>query len=185
MQATRSFEITKNGNNIKFEITATKSVMAKTAYADGYNVDLGNEVFKKTKITVYLNGELYTTGEFVKLSKEYKGAWAMVDGRKRVMVSPENQEKLERLMAEAEAEVETEETKEIENGEAEKENEIEVEVAKEVVRKFESGKCVKTEKELKEYNDLHNEGGEGYAPELITERKYQAALKTLKLGEWK
>lgn len=51
---------------------------------------------------------------------------------------------------------------------------------KRIVATYESGTCVKTKEALAAYIALQNEGGEGYAPELITKEHYENAKKAIK-----
>jgi len=62
-------------------------------------------------------------------------------------------------------------------------NEKEIKNAKYIIEKAEAQSDIFTEKEtiiyLKNYNNLYNEGGEGYLPTLITKEQYELAKSKL------
>lgn len=67
--------------------------------------------------------------------------------------------------------------------EMEKRNAKELEFAKKTIRDAEKQKDIPTKSEairrLKRYNDIYNEGGEGYLPHIVTLEEYENAKKTV------
>ena len=60
MKSTKSVKWeSKDGSELEVRITATCEMRTETAYADGWNVDLGKKEYKHTDIKVYIDGKFY------------------------------------------------------------------------------------------------------------------------------
>ena len=51
--------ISGDGSELEVRITATCEMRTETAYADGWNVDLGKKEYKHTDIKVYIDGKFF------------------------------------------------------------------------------------------------------------------------------
>lgn len=176
-------------------ITVTmKEVQRRTEGFEG--IDLGTEVKEKVKIEIVApNGKVVTednvavaTGynavfadRFTSGGFDTKGKITMVG--QATTAGGETANEINATIKEMKEELAVEfgiKTKE------QIEQEEKVEVAKEVVRLAEKEgiENLMTNSEhakwRKKYNDLHNEGGQGYIPTRISKEKYEHAVKTLK-----
>ena len=202
METTKSVKWeSKSGLAIEAKITVSKNINEKVAYADGHNVSLGSEIVETIEIAIYINGKYHSNsnelprvieaGKYpAKFVKEMKAAGA--HARVTDLVNCNEKVYAEIINAVEEA---INEIKAIEETEAEKaaeaiENEKEAkEVAKEIewaekVMKEASGRTsiLSSENEkawIKSYNNLYNEGGEGYAPERVTTEDVARATQIL------
>ena len=138
-------------------------VVAEAFHADVLEYNYSNEVtFEKAGLdqskTYSRVGKVYTEG---------------------AEVGQEINEVIENLKEELAAEFGT-------KTEKQEEKEEEIELAEEVVElaKKEGIENLMTKQELKawrkRYNDINNEGGEGYIPTRVSQEQYQQALKTLR-----
>ena len=175
MESTLAF--VKNGKEIVIKASYKKEMVAQTVNADGDIIETGKrEVVTEEKMSVYVNGKLI--GESTN-----SNFWALVDcnGAKKIWGLPvgfttkEDAERYETwlndLINGADDEIESAE-------ESEK-----VEHAKSVIAKAEAQKFVPSRSEAKNmmerYNDLMNEGGEGYVPHIVSIEEYNEAKKVL------
>lgn len=195
----------QNGAAVELVIELTKKVEKDISYSDGWNIDLGNKINEFKEITVNINGKYHDDTrqnpvvvegflfrpEYIAKIKASGGYARLTD---KVII---NEEKYNLVMAAInEATVELEEEFAAENTEV---------VAKiEEAKKVEEEKKVATNKEWankvmveyaareteilseideeiwrKNYNNLNNEGGEGYIPSRATLEDIERAKSIL------
>ena len=117
----------------------------------------------------------------------FKGAFGYIEGTSAIL-SEESYKKLEYAVKEAEKQASFEEYDNFVNGKVNSENTVKKEEAERVVELAEKeiaskGKLMtRTEKAnwIHNYNNVINEGGEGFVPEVICQEQYDFAVKTLK-----
>lgn len=102
-----TYEFKSNGMTIWVEYEYVEEMINKTAYADGWNVDLGKEIYTKENCKVYVNGEPYTTGKPVVVN-------GIVGIGTLVIKSEENAAQVIKMIAETKAAGTTAEAKEAE-----------------------------------------------------------------------
>ena len=169
--------VTAKGNELRFEISYTKKVVEVERNLDGYIVT-ANEVSEEQEIKLYVNGQLTAEGDYLYIDNNENGIYIRM-GNKAITLTEEMAAELNKIFAEVKEEGKSEEAKAIENEEIEKE----IEEAKAIVEKAENQRIIPTKEEAKRmwtnYNNLHNEGGDGYVPHIIDKDEYNWALKVL------
>lgn len=158
-------------------------------------IDLGTEINSHTKIEIVAPNGKVVTKDTVAVATGYNEVYAErfnqggFDTNSEITIvgkaatsgrqaADEINKAIDEMQSELAAEFEVKTEKEIEQEE-------EIEEAKAVVKLAEKEgiENLKTEAELKEwrkrYNDLHNEGGEGYIPVKISKEKYEWAINIL------
>ena len=183
-KAERSVEINKNGKTVRFEIVAERGILDWADKAEGFSGSY--KTYERNEVVVYVDGKQFEKGSF----QDYRGVniqgislpqGAVAKIGSKMLLSPEMAEMIGNLVAEASAEAATDEEYSALNAKNEsKKAEAQTKEAVRIVTAFEAGKCLKSYAEAKKYNDIHNEGGDGYVPEVITPEDYQAAKNLLK-----
>ena len=191
METTKSVKWeSKSGMAIEAKITVSKNVNEVVAYADGHNVNLGSEIVETIEIAIYIDGKYHSksnelprvieAGKYpAKFVKEMKAAGAHARVTDFVNCNEKVYAEIINAVEEAINEIKAIETTEaekaveaIENEEEAKAIEEEIEWAEKVMKEA-AGRIeiLSSENEKawrKSYNDLLNEGGEGYVPERVT-----------------
>jgi hypothetical protein len=194
-----------SGAAIEVKIEISKSLEKDISYSDGWNIDLGNKIERFKKISVYVNGKYHESSynnpvvvENGMFTDDYKskvkagGGYArLTDG---VII---NEARYNQIMSEitaAEAQVESEfksEQPEAVKAEEEKkaaadkkETEIKRSWAEKImaevaVRKTEILSEAKEKQWRIQYNNINNEGGEGYVPRRATLEDIASAKQIL------
>lgn len=169
--------VTAKGNELRFEISYTKEVVEVERNLDGYIVT-ANEVSEEQEIKLYVNGQLTAEGNYLYIDNNENGIYIRM-GNKAITLTEEQAADLNKIFEEVKEEGKSEEVKAIENEEIEKE----IEEAKAIVEKAEQQRDIPSYQEArlreKSYNNLHNEGGDGYVPHIIDKDEYNWALKVL------
>ena len=189
METTKSVKWeSKSGMAIEAKITVSKNVNEVVAYADGYNVNLGSEIVETIEIAIYIDGKYHSKSNELpsvidmtkipaKFAKAFAGAYARVTDTVNCdkAIYAEIINAVEEAINEIKAIETTEAEKAVEAIEKEEEAkaiEEEIEWAEKVMEEA-AGRIeiLASENEKawrKSYNDLLNEGGEGYVPERVT-----------------
>lgn len=184
MKGTFEFKL-RNGNTCTIEATYECVMENEVLDADGYKI-VGQA--KPTEagrcdMVAYVDGKKIDScwnTSFWKLIdiKEIPGAkkiWGLNVG----FVNPEDAKRYEKWIAEIIEGGKSDEVKAYENAKKEKEIKEKVESAKKTITKAESQKDIPTKEEakrrMKQYNDVMNEGGEGYVPYIISIEEYEYA----------
>ena len=182
-KATRTIEIASNGRTIKFNIFVERGVIDMADKSEGFSGHF--KTYEREEIIVLVDGKQFEKGQL----QDYRGC-ANIPGLKlpagavgrvgKVMLTETNFELIANAQAEAVAEASSDaEYAELKAAEVVKKNNAQIESAKRIIEKYEAGKCLKSYAEAKRYNDLHNEGGDGYVPQVITAEMYQNAKAKL------
>lgn len=178
----------QKGNEIELRAEYESSLVKEMLNADGDQWESGKMVKE-----VAANLELYTDGKKIDscwdvtfwriinlTGTPYKRIW----GIDKMAMTAEQAELVEEFLKSVIAEGEDEEVKENEKKEAAKEKDEKIAEAKETIAKTEAQKTIPTAAEYKKwriaYNNLYNEGGEGYIPTLITKEEYDYAKSIVK-----
>lgn len=182
MKGTFEFKL-RNGNICTIEANYECTMKTETLYADGWNIP------GKSKPMDSVDNSLiaYVDGKKVDSSHDHN-FWNLIDtkeGIKKVwglkvgFANPEDAERYEKWIAEIIDGGKSDEVKAYEKAEKEKEIKEKVESAKKTIAKAESQKDIPTKAEakrrMKQYNDVVNEGGEGYVPYIISVEEYEYA----------
>lgn len=185
--------LNSKGGKMEITLEITREVRTEKAFADGWNVELGEELFEMVRAVVTLNGNYVASGKIQEVLKsEIKlikmGAVAKLG---KVLFIKEVYENITVLIAEAFKEIEK--TEEVKNFrlEEEKEEEIkanaEIAEAKEIIQKAHKQAAFienlptkeRYERWIRRYNNVHNEGADGYVPPKVTIEDYETAVNVL------
>lgn len=199
MKASKTYQLNEE-KKVTGTITYSCEMVDRVAYADGDNINLGREPYTDLKIEIFVNGNHYATfSEFRmlkpgnrldadKIEKGIYGETNLVDNKK-LQLTEEAAKNMARYIEEVKnmAIEKTPEYKEYINAEAKKEKEEAIKDANEIIslgdKEIETHGSLMTMEEIqewqKEYNDVVNEGGDGYIPRRISREEYEAAKKTL------
>lgn len=165
-------------------------------------IDLGTEVDTSVKIEIVAPNGKVATEDTVAVATEYNEVFAErfeqggfdKNGKITMVgkastageeVATEINQTIKKMKAELAQEFEIKPNEQIE---AEKEEAETIEIAKEIVKQAEKEGVEKLmtaeqiKKWRKRYNDIQNEGGEGYIPTRISQEQYKKALKILEGG---
>ena len=187
--------LSQSGSEIEAVITVTKKVVELTSYADGWNIPIGSEIEKTMTVKIMINGKLHSeetqmpkvieTGNYMESTKadmRAKGAYAYITDT--IVTNKEHYNEIMTAIEEAKAEAEAAFIAENTEAAAEEIAKEEAKVASRIewanrVIAEANQRTVLTEKEetiwRKNYNNLHNEGGDGYIPIRVTKEDVEFA----------
>jgi hypothetical protein len=178
------------GAAVRIEIEYSKQYKDIEHDLDG-DIIIIREIVESQSTKVFINGELkakdYAPTEVKEKSCNPSYAnipigSVVVSGNGTFVCINGHTEEIMTAYREAIAEGTSEECK----AEEKKEHQAEIERAKELISKAESQDKIMTKAECKEwirnYNNLYNEGGEGYVPTLITKEQYESAKQLVARG---
>ena len=194
---TKTIEL-KTGVEIKVYVELHKLVTK----GDTWEGKVGRtEIWTETTYTLVINGKEYKCNNACfseaylhnirKLDESVKARFVFIDNDNNVVeicLTEENANKVKEAVAECEKAESTEEYEAFKAEKAEKELAAEKAEAKTVVESAEkiinNGGKLLTNAERKEwernYNNLHNEGGDGFIPHYPSIEDYESAIETLK-----
>lgn len=177
------------GNKIELRATC-KTYMRETEHSlDGWIVKGKPEPHTKANLELWVDGKKMDSCSNINF-------WQIIDTRQGVKkvwglnvgMNDEQALRVEAFLNEVIESGKDEEVTAYENAEAEKENLKKIEQAKKVVeaakttRKNEDGTLMTREQARawqKRYNDINNEGGDGYIPSVVTQEQYDRAKRIL------
>ena len=194
----------QTGRAVTIEIELTKKMTSDISYSDGWNVDLGDKVYEEKSIKVYANGKcvdsarqnpriiegIFYTDEFKAKVKASGGYAKLTD---KLVVNETNYNLIMVAINEAELEVAAEFKAENETIVAELEEKEAVEVAKTIANEVKWASRIVEEAEARgevltevqeaswrvNYNNMNNEGGEGFIPTRATTESLSKAREIL------
>lgn len=181
MKGTFEFKL-KDGRTCTIEATYECTMKNEILDADGYMV-VGQP---RPANTLQCNMIAYVNGEKFDSSRD-PNFWRLIDvpGAKKIwglkvgFASQEDAKRYEEWLAELIDGGKSDEVKAYEKIKNEKEINNIIEVAKETIKKAESQKDIPAKEEAKrrmnQYNDIVNEGGEGYVPYIVSAEEYEYA----------
>ena len=184
--------VTVSGKELLLEADVESRLVTEEHDLDGYKVSGSTKLLEDSRYSISKNGKVVVRGDleysvFVAREETYRGYTGIgFNGDpQNILISKESFEAIKTAYEEAISKEHSKpEVKEfIEKKEAE-EKAWQIAHAKDIVKKAEAQKSIPTAAELrriqKEWNDVYNEGGEGYVPQMITREQYDDALKVLK-----
>lgn len=177
-----------NGKKVELIAEYSEKLVEKTYDLDGDICTTGEkEVIRNTKLILYINGK--------KAESSYNDTWRFVDkeinGTKAKKLTCfahacfplEKAIEVEAFLAQVIADGKIDEVTEFENQKRIEKAEKEIEELSETVKKAESQKDIPTREEkirrLEEFNNINNDGGEGYLPTIIDIIEYNYALERI------
>lgn len=184
MKGTFEFKL-RNGSTCTIEATYECVMENEVLDADGYKI-VGQP--KPTEagrcdMVAYVDGKkidsCWNTSFWGLIDVRENPGVKKIWGLKVGFANPEDAERYEKWIAEIIDGGKSDEVKAYEKAEKEKEIKEKVESAKKTIAKAENQKDIPTREEakrrMKQYNDVMNEGGEGYVPYIISAEEYEYA----------
>ena len=177
---------------VEVKITVSKEVKEVVSFSDGWNIPMGTEIVNFKEITISANGKFVESSHAnPEIVDRANGVYARIYSRAGI-----HEEQYNLIMAaitEAEAELEAQfaaENEEVATAEKErliaeevKATEIRVERAERMVKEAAAREIILTDKEeevwRENYNNIMNEGGEGYVPQRVTKESLAWANRIL------
>lgn len=183
--------IGSKGNKIELTASCETTVIDDTCDADGYTINCGKKLYTNAALWLWIDGEKKSFCRdtyFWKLIevKDHPGL-KMVWGL-RVLMDCTQAEKVEKFLQEVIEEGMSAEAKEFQEAETAKEKAKQIKKAESIIEaakhtyKNANGTLMserQSEAWKARYNDINNDGGEGYVPEVITQESYDWALSIL------
>lgn len=174
MKKTHEWTSARTGDKTTVEIEYTKTVREIVLDADGVKIETGkNEIVETMIITASVNGQIVarSTSGYMMADSRFPAGCIQIG---RMVCNPEASKAIIALIDECKAE-ETAEVAEVKAAEKAEE----VAEAQEIVAAAEKQTTIPTAAQYREfrrrYNEIHNEGAEGYIPTMITKEQYEAA----------
>jgi hypothetical protein len=185
MKNTYSWIGTK-GNVFELEAECTMEVIDEVLPLDGYEMSTGNKVnHTKALLTAKVDGIVVDTcwnTNFWKVIDMQSGA-KKIWGIKNIGFVAEKAAEIEAFLNDVIESAKTEDVKEIEKVEESKMISESIEIATSIIEKAKKQNTIPTEKEAREaerkWNNLYNEGGNGYVPHIVDIDEYNWALSII------
>jgi len=175
----QTYEFTGKGKTIKISYEYISKMIDDTADLDGDIINFGKKAYTDERCIVCVDGKYYTEGTPTMIVKDGQdmlkiGVLYLTAERMAAMNTIIAETKIAGTELEAAAKVAEEKAKE----------EVkEIESAKATIAEAESQKDIPTESEYRawrrNWNNIHNEGGEGFIPTRITSEQYEYAKSIL------
>ena len=188
-----TFEWTNpTGTELKLEISYTEKLVEEVLDADGYEINTGKkEIRVDANLVLFVNGkkvedcwnvEFWRIIDVKDARLNAMGLTKKIWGLKTIFTA-EIATEIEKFIADYIAANKVEEVVEVETAIAKEEKEVEVAAAKEIIARAERQTDIPTYKVArareKAYNDINNEGEEGYVPHIIDIDEYNRALNII------
>ena len=184
-----TYTFTRRGDTVELRYEYKKEVINRTGYADGYEIDLGKEIKETDKAVVYVNGRKFTDGQPILVSEDIAGikAGTLIIGNLRI-VDPQLRDEIMAVIEETKVTGTTPEAAEMETEQIAMAKDVAKAKAQSIIEKAKTtrrnsdGSLMNQEQALewrRRYNDVVNEGGDGYVPSVITQEEYDWAMDQL------
>lgn len=185
--------ISTTGTEFKIEISYAEKLVEEVLHFDGYEVNTG-----KKEVRVNANLVLFVSGKKVDSCWD-TNFWGMIDVKDKelnamgitkkiwglkAVFTEERAEEIKQFIADYVAANKIQEVIAFEKEVAEEEKTAQVADAKKIVAIAEKQSEIPTAEvakaQMKKFNDIYNEGGEGYVPQIIDIDTYNRALDVIK-----
>ena len=180
----------RDGRKAELKATYGCEMKKRTADADGIKVELEARPAETadTDLVFCVNGKQishsWNVASWELTDRNMNGQSCKAIDALRVAFDLETAAKYEAWIAGVIEAGTSDEVKEYQTAQEQKKVERKIEAAKTVIRKAEAQKDIPTareaERRLRAWNNVVNEGGEGYLPEIITLEEYEYAKETLR-----
>ena len=174
----------KNGNQIELRATCKTEMIDDTIDADGYKINVGKRPSTSAMLELWVDGkkvdDCWNTAfwRMIDLDNGLKKVWGL-----KLAMNAERAEEVQRFLDDVIESGKTSEVKEVEAKKAAEETAREIADAKAIIEKADKQSEIMTNAEYarwrRHYNNINNEGGEGYIPDLITVEQLERAKKIL------
>lgn len=187
MKNTYEWNLT-DGRKITLEAEYEETVQNKVVNLDGDIFDTGDrEIVTNAMLIAYIDGKQFDFTRYVNF-------WEIVDanklkkikkirGIKQIAFTEERAKEIEAFLTNVIEGGRNEEAQKIRDKENEKKKQNEIEEAKRIIEKAEKQKDIpnraEAQRRMKRYNDINNDGGDGYVPYIISLEEYEDAKEKL------
>lgn len=176
-----------DGRKVTLEAEYTEKVQNKIANLDGDLIDTGKrEIIATGTLTVYIDGKKFDTCDqpsFWQITETGHAGIKKIWGIKQIAFAEARAAEIEKFFAEVIEEGKAAEAEEIRAEEKEAAVTEEIENAEQIVAAAEAQADIpdraEARRRMKRWNDIHNEGGEGYVPSIISREEYEQAKQKL------
>ena len=181
MKGTIEFNL-KNGGVLKIEAEYECVMKKEIIDADGDKVMVKEKPTDiKSSMIAYVNGKKVDSSDLCSFWRliDTKNGSRKIWGMGIAFTKQEDAERYEKWVAEIIESGKSDEVKDYEEKQIEKKVEEELNYAKRIIEKAEKQINIpnqeEAERRMKQYNDIANEGGEGYVPHIISMEEYMYA----------
>ena len=181
---------TSTGKTVEITMTHESTMIDDTSYSDGYNINLGRKPHQYGTLAINIDGakfasiglDKYTkadevSGYTLKQNPQLAGLYRVA--QTNLLATKENADLFNRALGEVIEGGKSEEYKAHEATEAAKTADQEIEWANGIIAKTTEQGRLFSGAEIKimatNYNNLYNEGGEGYVPTWVSQEQYNEA----------
>lgn len=184
----RTYEWTlNNGMVARLEAEYSETVKDKIVNLDGDICNTGKrEIVKNGNLVAYLDGKKFDScwnTDFWRIVDTRTPGLKCIWGIKQIAFTEERAKEIDAFLKQVVSEGADPEAEQIRAAEKAKYDAERLEHAESTVRKAEAQKDIPSKEEarrrMKRYNDIHNEGGYGYVPYIISREEYEDALKVI------
>lgn len=181
------------GTEFKIEISYAEKLVEEILHFDGYEVNTGKqEIQIDADLALFVNGKkvdsCWNTSYWGMIDVKDEKLNAMGVTKKiwglKALLTAERAEEIEKFIADYVAANKIQEVIAFEKEVAEEEKAAQVADAEKIVAMAEKQSEIPTAEvakaQMKKFNDIHNDGGEGYVPQIIDIDTYNRALDVIK-----
>lgn len=176
-----------DGRKVTLEAEYSEHVQDKIVDADGDMVRLNKrEIVKEGMLVAYIDGKkidsCWDTNFWQTVESGHKGI-RKIWGIAKIGFTEERAKEIEAFLAEVIAAGKDAEAEEIRQKAEEKSKADRIASAMEVIQKAEAQQDIpeaaEAARRMRNYNNIHNEGGDGYVPYIYSREEYDAAKRIL------
>lgn len=186
MKRTYEWKLT-DGRTVTLEAEYSEHCEDEVLNLDGDKWNTGKRIIRKSgMLTVYLDGKKFDScwdTNFWQVIETGKPGIKKIWGIKQIAFTAERAEEIAKFLADAIEAGRDAEAQEIRVAENAAEVAEEIENAEKLIAAAEAQKDIpdraEAKRRMKRWNDVHNEGGEGYVPHIICREEYEHAKQKL------
>ena len=176
----------RDGREVTLTARYQEKVRPRILDADGWKIEAGDEIHTDAMLIAYIDGKRYDScwdPNFWRIVESGKPGIKMIWGIKNIGFTEERAAEIEKFLNAVVEEGRDEKAQALRDEKAAKELKDLREHYSEVVAKAEAQHDIPDREEarrrMKVWNDINNEGGEGFVPRIICREEYEAAKEFL------
>lgn len=187
MKNTYEWNLT-DGRKVTLEAEYEETVRDKVVNLDGDIFNTGDrEIVTDAMLIAYIDGKQFDFTRYVNFWKivdaDKLKKFKKIRGIKQIAFTNERAKEIEAFLTNVIGGGRNEEAQKIRDMENEKKKQNEIEEAKRIIEKAEKQKDIpnraEAQRRMKRYNDINNDGGDGYVPYIISLEEYEDAKEKL------
>lgn len=171
-----------NGRKVTLEARYTEKVIPRVLDADGWKIEAGEEISTDAMLTAYIDGKKHDScwdPGFWRIVESGKPGIKMIWGIKNIGFTDDRAAEIEAFLNSVIEEGRDEKAQALRDEKAAKELKELKEHYSKVVAKAEAQHDIPDREEarrrMKVWNDINNEGGEGFVPHIVCREEYETA----------